>query len=908
MDKVIRNFTMTLFLAALLNGQAEAQERIITLELNQGLAQLKQTADDDLKVKVALDALARQVPEISQTLRQLANDSQVEINDQARYGLYRQFFVDAKTLSSAQVAQTVQNLRANSLVKAAMSQTLDERPEADPGPPVSFKRNTVYPRPPYLLSPHPLAGNRVGGINSDAVRDMPGGRGDFARVIIASESFWDPNHSGLPARPFHPMRAPQRLACGLYWGVGNSGTQAAGIIADKHLGIVPAAQLTATPSSWRGGIYFTDIHDAGLKRGDVVVIDALTNENATYHYPGAVCPGGTVCTLPLALSAADGNVLASYTREIEYLTEIKGVHVVINAGGGTKMLAESWQPQFPGRYMPINLDNPDLQGNFDRRRNDDGSILVGSINPVTGTAVGANYGERVDVSTWATNIQSAAYQPGVKDLYARYDAQNPLAYRFSAWIVAGAVAQIQSIAFAHGLGPVPTKVMRQLLVDTGRDFANPTPDMHRGRQPDVKAAVDKMLTAYANGFPPDPIGPTIKRIEGPGFAAGDRGSSFGGARSNTTVTYTPVLSQAAKGVTFDWKVAPPLIKRSVDPVTGTLQVDAPARAGAYWHPPTPPTAYVTLTTHDASGAVDTLSRSSSIVGVYTSDKAYSATWNVPDEAIAGQALSLTVTPKPYANDGYQIRWLAPELFNGIQEKTATNSPYTLTVNVPHVTKDTPIKVEVGGTLQNPLPSAPIGSGFYLSKMVLVRATPPAAEPLTGTLTAPRSVVGGKEVLFSTQVNNDQGADLKYVWTLTPAGFAGATHQAAFTGFAPSVNQETPGQVEVLITNAKGQQLRLAQPLTVSANLPRVSLLGPDSVGAGDTFTLTAQATNPTGGTLRFSWRIVPAILSGTVSNSPTLTLKAPAVTQPTTAVVSVNAGVGMNQATASKTVTITPRH
>lgn len=990
MDKVRRNFTMTLLLAAFLNGHVAAQEHNIMLELNQGLAQLKQSADNDPEVKAALDALARQVPEVGQTLRLLANDSQAQISDQARYGLYRQFFFDAKSLSPQQLDQAVQSLRGNALIKSAEPRVLSEMREVDPGPPVTFKRNAVLQRPAYLLGPAPLSGNQLGGINSDAVREIPGGRGDYARVIIASESFWDQNHSSLPTRPFHPIRPAQRLSCGLYWAVGNSGTQAAGIIADKNFGVVPAAQLTATPSSWRGGIYFNDIHAAGLKRGDVVVIDALTSENMLYHYPRHLCPGGTVCTLPLALSAADGNTLASYLRDIEYLTEKEGVHVIINAGGGTQMLAESWQPQFPGRYMPINLDSPDLQGNFDRSRNDDGSIVVGSVNPVTGTAVGANYGSRIDVSTWATNIQTAAYQPGVKDLYTRYDAQNPLAYKFSAWIVAGAVAQIQSIAFARGLGPVPPKVMRQLLIDTGHDFAHAVPGVHRGRQPDVKAAVDKMLSAYANGFPPEPAGPTIKRIEGPGYWAGDRGSSYGGARSNATETYRPVLNTMAQGVTFDWKVASPLIIRSVDPATGELKVDVPARVGAYWHQPPPPSTSVTLTTRDKNGTTDTYSRSSSIVGVYTTDQTYAATWNVPDTLDAGRAVSLTVTPKPSSTGAYRIRWIAPGLFPGVQEKTGASEPYTITVTPPPSATDTRAKIEVGGTTL----TGPRESGFYLSKTVTVRAS--GHNRPVGTLEGADTQNSGDYVTYTANARDPDSNDpLTYNWTL-PAGFTGANNTRSVNITLPNVTHDTQGTLGVAVTDSRGGVLNLSKiitvknlpphailsgpasvaagsaftvygagskgngltyrwsapgftpqastlkptvviptftapanmpagantiemtatdmfgrtssarhDITVTSTTPTVSILGPDSVKAGQTVTYTAQASNPTGGTLRYIWR-VPAGFAGTAANSPQLVITAPATGSSTSTVVGLIAGVGTQQTSVSKTITVVP--
>ncbi|MGF6098362.1 hypothetical protein [Pseudomonas sp. 18175] len=874
------------------------------LELNQGLAELKQNADNDSALKTQLDSLAREVPEISQTLRQLSTISQGQRDDQARYGVYRQFFVDTHALSDTRLAKVLQTLRANPLVASAEVRVLDNAPEANSGKPVSLKRNAIPAPPLYLLGPTPTQGYRLGGINAEALQNMPGARGEYARVLIASESYWDKTHENLPHSSFSPMLPAQRLACSLYWTVGNSGTQAAGIIADKKLGIVPDAQLMATPSSWMGSIYFNTIYGADLKPGDVVVIDALTSENMPHYFPGNVCPGGTSCTLPLALAAPDPNIRSSYTRNIEYLTEKMGVHVITSAGGGVQKLADSWEPQFPGGFMPVNLDNPNLQGNFSPR-NADGSILVGSVNPMTGTAVGANYGSRINLSTWATKIQAAGYQPGVKNLYTRYDADNPLSYKLSAWIVAGAVAKIQSIAFAHGLGPVPPKVMRQLLVETGHNLADADHAMNRGRQPDVKAAVDKMLKDYANGFPPDPTGPTIKRIEGAGLAAGDRGAAFGGLRSNHTQTYTPVLNSAAKNVVFSWKVAPPLIVRSVDPQTGVLKVDVPARSGAYWHQPAPPTTSVTLSTQDSNGVTDTLTRSSSIVGIYTTDKTYSATWNVPDSIVSGQTAAFTVVPRRYGNTGYQVRWIAPDLFPGIQEKTDVNAPYTITVTAPRVTTNKVVKVEVGGTAQVPYPSDRTVTGFYWSKSVLVTPAPQAAQPLTGTLMAPASVIGGREVGFSTDVKDVNGGGLHYAWTLQPNGFTGALDQPVFSGFAPAVSQDTAGQIEVLVSDTKGQQLRLSQPLTVTANLPQVSIIGPDTLAPNQTVTLTAQVTNPPAGTLRYSWRI-PTGFFGTPSNTRTLTITAPNTQQSTSAVVSVNAGVGMNQVTASKTLTITP--
>lgn len=216
-------------------------------------------------------------------------------------------------------------------------------------------------------------------------------------------------------------------------------------------------------------------------------------------------------------------------------------------------------------------------------------------------------------------------------------------------------------------------------------------------------------------------------------------------------------------------------------------------------------------------------------------------------------------------------------------------------------------VETGHTLPDADPAEPIGKYPDADAAVqrLLGQSPIGNEPPTGTLTVPATAVAGKEVSFHVDARDASGGALRYLWRL-PDGFVGPDNPAqTVTGFLAPETMDKQVNVEVVVFNVKGKELRLSQPLLITGNLPTVSIQGPESVNAGESVTFTAQVSNLPNGTPRYSWR-KPAGFTGDVPNSRSVTWTVPIVAQPTAIDIGLLAGVGMSQATSSKAIIINP--
>ncbi|NWA11240.1 S8 family peptidase [Pseudomonas gingeri] len=698
--------------------------------LAKDIATLQQQALTDNQVKGHLDALAQKVPEIAASLDQHARKSEKDNAVEALYGINREFAVDVRDSTPQQRDVLMQGLLGNPLVISADMGAASAESEKAPGQLLASGRRSAsadVAQPSYRTGPDPAAGYRVGGINSEAASSLPGGKGERARVVIASDNYWDRSHESLPSLAFSPVSGPKRLSCSTYYTLGNYANAAAGIIAGKDngrgvTGIVPQAQLTAVPATFAS--IYNEIYDAGLRPGDVVVLDpGFSSTTSRYGdfvpYPGDTCPKARptdqstrTCQLPSV-----GYEITQ--RRVEILTEEMGVHVVINASGG---IAHAQDPA-----TPLNLDHPDFNGLFDRSRNDDGGIYVSSIEPRTGATLAANYGGRIDLSTWGTHITYPSYQAGAgHDTYSRYDREDALEYRFSAYIVAGAVAQIQSIAFAKGLGAVPPKLMRRLLVETGHAFPGQVAGHPVGRQPDVRAAVDRMLADYSQGFPAEPPEPFhIKRVVG-----------FGTPFHGRDWEYRPIVAPTGvTDVSYHWEglYQDPLESPRIDPQTGAL------RLAVGWsedsHQP-----LVRLVATDRLGHGDQWSRTLDIPRLVWW---HSGEWNVPDVIASGQTVSFSAkinTPPRLENNtsGHYFYWKAPGLFAGTRQGSVpARQPHTLTVKAPEVTKDEEVRVQLLVTEGELRPATQIATsqpGIYLSKIIRIQpgsvANPPPGDCAT----------------------------------------------------------------------------------------------------------------------------------------------------------------------------------
>ncbi|TFY90918.1 hypothetical protein DYL61_19710 [Pseudomonas nabeulensis] len=877
--------------------QAATPGAIIVVQLKNDLSQFRQQAVTDASVKRSLNALAQSIPDIGSSFKRSARQNELK----ASYGIERSFTVDVSTKTPAQRNQIQQHYLQNALVLSADINDVSDVPATDVGHTVKARlgaRASAELEARYKAGPIPEAGYVLGGINANAVSAMPGGKGDYARVVIASNNYWNRSHESLPSVAFSPIRGPQRLSCSTYYDVGNNATAAAGIIAGKNngvgvAGIVPNAQLAAAPATF-GGLY-DEIYDLGLKSGDVVVLDAHFSNTTTRFgdhttYPGDVCPKAnptdkysTTCQLPSV-------AYESTQRRIEILTEVMGVHVVLSTSGGVD------NGQHPA--SPMNLDAPDFNGLFDPDRNDDGAIYVAGIDPKTGASLGSNYGRRVDLATWATDIAYPSYHPGGgHNTYSRYDKDDVLNYPFAAYIAAGAVAQVQSVAFAKGLGPVPPKLMRRLLVETGHDIPGHDANQPVGKQPDVKAAVDKMLTEYARGFPPEPEPPfRIKRVVG--FDAPYYGRDW---------EYRPITNPAnALGVTYRWNnVEEPLI------AAGPTAADGTRRLGVDWSDGLKArNQTITLTARDSRGATDTWTRQLSVPPIVWR---YNGEWNVPDELSLGQSVTLSGKLMAPLATGHKVYyyWKAPALFHGIKEGVALMpNSYSLPLTVPaSIEPGTAVNIQFLATDAPFLASTQFARtqpGMLLSKTVTIKQG--AGSGPSGTLTGPSSVQGGSHYLFKVDNAQDPAAStLTYRWML-PTGFADPGNNPTAMGFAPGLTETAMVPVKVEITNAQGQSVVLSQDVTLAANLPSGEIQGPSPIvmNSGETRVIVVKATVPGGGIPGYRWS-VPQGFTSTGATTDTLTLTAPTTEQPMTAVVSVIVSAGStNQVILSRNLTVQP--
>lgn len=145
------------------------------------------------------------------------------------------------------------------------------------------------------------------------------------------------------------------------------------------------------------------------------------------------------------------------------------------------------------------LDRPPYETFFDRNAVDSGAILVGSGDPVDlSRLTHSNFGTRLDVHAWGTDVVSAGgkRQSGYDDL--RTDTSTSRCYTKSfggtssaSAIVAGCAACIQGALLGAGKSPLSSKELRELLVRTGAaqgvGLHNATENI--GVRPDLRAAL-----------------------------------------------------------------------------------------------------------------------------------------------------------------------------------------------------------------------------------------------------------------------------------------------------------------------------------------------------------------------------------------------------------------------------------
>ncbi|KAF3998720.1 S8 family serine peptidase [Glaciimonas immobilis] len=519
-------------IGALFSLPLQAQEidsTSITVLLRSTITSLESNKKLPENTATALAQLEQTAPRLEAIFPVPVTYSEEDIAAMERHNLTRYYNVDTSDKTADAVHEMLTKLKNNPLVESVQITPViakDELISVLPVAKTDVKKMIAGQNgfPDYTSFQHykhgliPEAGYKIGGVNSIAARAYSGGDGEYARVISTEWSHWSYTHVDLP----QPFMVHDETG---FSTPDQHDTRSAGIMFSKDngfgtTGIVPKAQAGYSQFSRLGGRSLFRLGKF-LQPGDVVQVGIQVH--APLPIPMDVCDNEdrNYCFLPVeaARSVAD---------EISYLTQEKGVHVIIAAANGN-----------------INLDHPYFEGHYDRNKYDSGAIYAGAADPTNGMR--ADYsesGSRVDLFSWGWNVTTTncdgvyCAEDKYTDSYGGTSAANP--------IIAGAVAQVQSIAFAHGLGAILPKKMRQVLVQTGHPLPFPDPQRPIGMQPDVDAAVKFLLS---EDKPIEETRPPTVVVSGPTQAA-----------AGNSVTLDASGSSADNGGTlsYSWKVLPHL--------------------------------------------------------------------------------------------------------------------------------------------------------------------------------------------------------------------------------------------------------------------------------------------------------------------------------------------------------------
>jgi hypothetical protein len=297
------------------------------------------------------------------------------------------------------------------------------------------------------------------GLGFSEAASWPGGSGEHVRVVNIEYSY-DASHEDLGA-------VPPAAAWGWEWeyytshGNGVLGILGAAANAYGATGGAPGAPLTVVHPFVDGeGTY--DPAAAILACADLVVAgDVVLVEQQIFDQDRYV---------PVSIDPAVADA-------IRFLVDLGVVVVEPAANGAVDLDAETWGGAFS-------------------RDADSGSIMVAG-----GTAPGgaeeprswesSDYGERVDVQGWEGSIVTTSWSDGLTDL-AYLDGDPRQAYTAVFGGTSGAAAQVaamaavvQSVSIATTGEPVPPRVLRSWLVQTGTPQTygaqriGPMPDLRR---------------------------------------------------------------------------------------------------------------------------------------------------------------------------------------------------------------------------------------------------------------------------------------------------------------------------------------------------------------------------------------------------------------------------------------------
>ncbi|MGZ9739047.1 S8 family serine peptidase [Pseudomonas sp. GNP012] len=436
-------------LPLLVNAAAPDYSRVMIL-VKRGVLS-SESHDESLKTLKLL------VPDMRPLVPVSRERTNAQIQALQRHRLDRYFMVDTHKLTENQAESLLDKLRQNSLVESAEFEPRVEGMHEDNGKPIKKLARKNIPdftgQQNYLQGKATVAPYKIGGVNAVEAWKVLGGKGRDMQVVSAEVNRWAEEHVDLP-------KANLEIDVGAVTGAHD--TASAGIIASQQngfgtTGIVPHTKLGYL--QW-GTDRLLQLAEK-LNAGDVVQLGVHYN-----YTPFEAVGCATKCYMPLEYYRPVRDI-------ISYLVQEKGVHTVLAAANGN-----------------INLDHPFFKGYFDRTLVDSGAIYAGAVDPKTGLRASySEYGSRVDLFSWGYNVTTTTWSvnnptTGYTHTFSGTSSANP--------IIAGVVASLQGVARAKGLGNIPPKELRKLLVETGYPQINGD-STEIGVQPDLEVAIRKML-------------------------------------------------------------------------------------------------------------------------------------------------------------------------------------------------------------------------------------------------------------------------------------------------------------------------------------------------------------------------------------------------------------------------------
>lgn len=358
-------------------------------------------------------------------------------------------FFDVRTASPAEAARLARELEALDGVETAFVRRAPIPMSTAPAEPASDL--IAAPVTPDFSATQFYLNSAPGGFGIRPVQNGPGGRGQGVRVIDIEYS-WNLDHEDLPfdetRQPFvyEPSNDPFNdnnhgtAVLGMLIGADN-GFGVNGMCPDIEIGLISPIQGTNDYRLADAIDRASQILTRNGARGDIIQIEQQ-----------AVGISKGIAALP---AEWDDDVFEAIKAAVA-----RGVVVVEAAGNGGV--------NKKNKPTGANLDDPLLQGKFNRDNRDSGAIIVGGGDPQTAdTSPTSNYGSRLDVQGYGRYVTTLGYG----DIYsagpdAKYTGKFSGTSSATPCVTAVA-AIIQASLRAGGLPELTPQQMRSVLVGTG---------------------------------------------------------------------------------------------------------------------------------------------------------------------------------------------------------------------------------------------------------------------------------------------------------------------------------------------------------------------------------------------------------------------------------------------------------